>query len=361
MAKTTNTGRSGGPASGRAAFSAPLLRPATPDDVEALLDLARQTGPGFTSLIADRAMLTDRVTRAARSFADPTANEDADDFLLIATEGQDGPIIGCAAVKVPKRPRSRFLNYRYDPGSPDIKTGTKTGGGTGTLTATDEFADTAEVGSLFVAPHARGTGAGRLLAQGRYMLVAADPSRFTPTLIAELRGVGSTTEEPALWQALGAPLYRMPFATADAMVGTGDDEFVIRDTPTAPIDVAALPPDAQAAVGQCHPDGLGALKLLTREGFQPSGIVDLFDGGPIVMINSDDLATRRRSVRAPTQPGEIPAADGTQVLLSNDNLGDFRCAIATIHLGPEMLTVPAQVLDSLGLAPGQMARAMPTG
>jgi arginine N-succinyltransferase len=44
------------------------------------------------------------------------------------------------------------------------------------------------VGSLFLRPERRHGGAGKLLAQSRYMLIGIEPEKFAETVLAELRG-----------------------------------------------------------------------------------------------------------------------------------------------------------------------------
>src|SRR6185295_1467127 len=75
-------------------------------------------------------------------------------------------------------------------------------------------------------------------------------------------------------------------------------KFIADLMPKHPLYVPLLPPDAQAVIGQVHPDTRPALKLLESEGFTFSGMVDIFEGGPVVMTAIDTIRTVRESVHA---------------------------------------------------------------
>jgi arginine N-succinyltransferase len=48
--------------------SAYVMRPSRLDDFDALMDLARQSGPGFTSLPVDDSILRERLEKSERAF-----------------------------------------------------------------------------------------------------------------------------------------------------------------------------------------------------------------------------------------------------------------------------------------------------
>ncbi|MEM9422001.1 MAG: arginine N-succinyltransferase [Pseudomonadota bacterium] len=326
-----------------------VLRPGRVSDVDALYDLAAQTGPGFTSLVTDRDLLAQRLSAAETSFSTISHSLPVADHLLIAEKISSGEVVGCSTIKVPNGPRPGFLNYRLCRDDDGVVTH---------LQATDALADAAEVGSLFAAPAARGTGAGRLLAQGRYMLIASAPDHFSPMVMAELRGLGNEHEEPALWKCLGRSLYGMPFEVADEKIGSGDFTFMVKDTPMGPIPLSTLSPDAIAALGECHPDGQPALKLLKREGFKDVDLVDLFDGGILVSARTSELLTLKKSQLLPISTKKTDLA-GPRALISNDQLSDFRCVIASANISDQTLHVAPETLDALGLSDGELARTIP--
>ncbi len=54
-----------------------------------------------------------------------------------------------------------------------------------------------------------------------------------------------------------------------------------------------LPESARAVIGQPHPTGRAALKMLETEGFVWDSYVDVFDGGPTVTARTDAIRTVR--------------------------------------------------------------------
>ena len=150
-----------------------FARPATTKDFDALIDLARQAGPGFTSLAVSDEQLLNRLKKSEKSFAGETAISPDHVYLLMLEDTQSGKITGMSAVKAQIGIRDPFFNFRI------LKIAQKSEVthrryDMDVLILVNEYAGATEVGSLFVTPNMRGTGAGRLISQSRYMLMAAD-------------------------------------------------------------------------------------------------------------------------------------------------------------------------------------------
>ena len=65
--------------------------------------------------------------------------------------------------------------------------------------------------------------------------------------------------------------------------------------PRTPIYVALLNEAARAVMGLPHPSGRAALRMLEEEGFYFERYIDIFDGGPTVTADTDDIRTIRES------------------------------------------------------------------
>ena len=52
-----------------------------------------------------------------------------------------------------------------------------------------------------------------------------------------------------------------------------------------------LPESARSVMGQPHPTGRAALKMLENEGFDWDDYIDIFDGGPTVTCRTDRIKT----------------------------------------------------------------------
>jgi len=218
----------------------------------------------------------------------------------------------------------------------------------------NEYAGASEVGALFVRPEHRG-GAGRALAQTRYMLIAAEPTRFAEVIVSELRGVVEPDGRSPFWEALGRHFFRMNFAEADALSAAGDNQFILDLMPKYPIYVDLLPEAARSAIGQAHPEGLGAKRLLLEEGFRYDRVVDIFDGGPLVSTSRDALRTVREARRLPVTVGE--STDGRRALIAAPQIEGFRCAPAAARYRAGRVVVPPATARALDLATGDKVLA----
>ena len=91
-----------------------VVRPARPDDFDAFMGFARRSGPGFTSLPEDEALLAKRLEKSLATFSTEAAKADGDGgiYLLMIESGKGGKPFGCAAVKTNIGRDVPFFNYR---------------------------------------------------------------------------------------------------------------------------------------------------------------------------------------------------------------------------------------------------------
>ena len=101
-------------------------------------------------------------------------------------------------------------------------------------------------------PERRSGGAGRLLAQSRYMLIAADPPKFAEQVLAELRGWFDDDGTCPFWETVGCKFFRLPFDRADLMSASTDGQFILDLAPRHPIYLELLPEAVQKSVGRVH-------------------------------------------------------------------------------------------------------------
>jgi len=201
-----------------------FFRPIIDADAPALLKLIRQSSGGLSSLQPRLAFLKDYIASSEKSFSGNMSLDDSHKYLLGLFELRSERLIGCAAVKTQIGKDSPFINFDIKGDGPDQ-----------CLQASSRFTGATEVGSLFLHPDYRADGLGRYLAKVRYLLMASEPWRF-----------------------------------GESVIGC--------------IDMADMPIAVRASLGQPHPSGIGAMRLLQSEGFVFSGTIDLFDAGPIMSV-----------------------------------------------------------------------------
>lgn len=331
-----------------------VVRTATPDDADALLRLARAAGQGMTNLPPCREGLARKLVESAEAMASPAPPPNA--MLLLALD-RDGEMRGSGAVFPQVGADWPFYSYR-------ISTMRQTSRALGKTVVSDrlvlvnDYDGYSEVGGLVVDPELRGMQAGRLIARSRYLFLAEHRAWFGKRVLAELRGWHEDDGRSPVWEALGRPFYEMDFAEADRL-GVGEGKQMIADLgPKDPIYLNLLPADARAALGRPHKDGRAAEKLLLDEGFRFEGCVDIFDGGPTMVADIEQLKGVHDSRRAQV----VAVGDrkgGVDSLVSAGHGPAFRAARGMVTALGGGVRVSQALAGALNLQSGDEVRHVP--
>jgi arginine N-succinyltransferase len=335
-----------------------IVRPARPDDFDAFMGFAKRSGPGFTSLPEDADILHARLEKSVQTFASqtPTPDNNGGIYLLMiesAAKGRATKPFGCAAVKTNIGRDVPFFNYRIHTIGQASKAASKRFD-MRALTMVNDYTGCTEVGTLFLEPERRGDGAGKLLSLSRFMLMAGALDRFEETVVSELRGIVHLDGRSPFWEVVGRPFYRMDFDEADNLSATSDNQFIIDLSPKHAIYVDLLPDSARGAIGETHPDGAPARRLLEREGLRFEGVIDIFDGGPLLATRIADTRTVRESQLLPLVAGDAHGED--RVMISNNQIEDFRCTLVPARIMPDHVVVSLAVLEALHMSERQIGR-----
>ena len=137
-----------------------------------------------------------------------------------------------------------------------------------------------------------------------------------------MRGSNVGDETGSHFGGLSASTFDMDFVDADKR-SAGNKQFIADLMPRHPIYVSVLPGEAQAVIGEVHPEARPALKLLKDEGFEFGDEVDIFDAGPLYRAKTADIRTIRDSQTAVLSNVLPREPESAQHLISNDRL-DFR-------------------------------------
>jgi len=318
------------------------------------MDLAELSGPGFTSLPVNEALLRSRLEDSDKAFRGKTEKPQTGKFLMILEDREDGAVGGCCAVKAGVGIDYPFFNYRIITLAQASQAADRRFD-MDALVLTNEFVGYTEVGTLFLRPEMRGKGVGRLVAQSRYLLMAAAPDAFSEQVLAELRGVVDEEGATPFWDCLGRHFFRMSFPEADFLSAISDNQFILDLMPKYPVYVDLLPPEAREVIGRCHSQGVGALKLLEWEGFRFERVVDIFDGGPLVKCERQNIRTIRESQVLRLEAGEIGEEAG-DALISSNRLPNYRVVTAPAILERDRLVAAPGVFDALEVKPGDPVR-----
>ncbi len=228
-----------------------------------------------------------------------------------------------------------------------------------TLSLSNDHTGSSELCTLFLDPARRDGKNGYLLSKSRFLFIAAFRDRFMDKVVAEMRGVSDEQGRSPFWESVGSHFFSMDFTQADFLSGTGQKAFIAELMPKHPLYVHYLSPEAQAVIGQVHPQTAPARAVLEAEGFRYQNYVDIFDGGPTLECDIDRIRAVRKSRLLTVEAGEPQSDDLPLCLVSNDNYHHFRVLLLRADPQSDRLRVPAEVAEILRCQPGDTLRVVP--
>ncbi|MFH0822607.1 MAG: arginine N-succinyltransferase, partial [Pseudomonadota bacterium] len=203
----------------------------------------------------------------------------------------------------------------------------------GILHLVAEHSGPCEIGGLFLAPGRRKHGNGRLLSLFRFLFMTEYAERFEPLVIAEMRGVVDLEGRSPFWEALGRNFFDMDFPKADYL-SVKDKRFIADLMPKCPIYISLLPEAAREVIGKVHKDTNPALKMLLDEGFTYSGMVDIFEAGPIIIVKLEDIRVVRESKTAIVDEAALDEIDSVDHIVSYPG-DEFRACVGKVMMRPD--------------------------
>ncbi len=326
------------------------VRPARAEDFAAIYEMSKLTGGGFTNLPPDRATLVAKLARSVDSFGREGDEQAGDLYVFVLEEAKSGKIRGTCQVFGKVGVVQPFYSYHlstFTQSSPELgKTFHNR-----MLSLTTDLEGSSEVGGLFLHPKARAGGWGALLARSRYLFIKLHRLRFGDRTLAELRGVMDEAGNSPFWDALGGRFFGMTFPEADEFNAVHGTRFIADLMPRTPIYVALLARGARAVIGQPHPSGKAALKMLEEEGFTFDRYVDIFDAGPTVTARTDRIRTVRQSETYPV--AEVGDGGGQRMILARGRLNDFVACVASVKtIARNGLCIDREAAELLGVEVG---------
>ncbi len=330
-----------------------VVRPVKMSDLDALHKLAHLTGYGLTTLSRDVELLRQRVQESEMAFGERPVRPRGESYLFVLEDVETGKVVGTSGIASKVGGFEPFYCYRVETvvhQSPElgIRREIKT------LHLVTEHNGPCEIGSLFLHPDFRVHGNGRLLSLSRFLYMAQNPERFDPVVIAEMRGVIDENGRSPFWEAIGKHFFDLDFSKADAL-SLVNKKFIADLMPRHPIYVPILPAEAQAVIGEVHTQTKPALELLKSEGFKWSGMVDIFEAGPVMRVKLDEIRSVKESVVGRVKEVVNGEAEGTAMHVMNTR-ADSRCARATIAVKDEGIVIGKEAAAGLELKVGDEVR-----
>lgn len=266
-----------------------VVRPARESDLDQLFGLIQRSEEGLTSLKITREQLHDRIETSTFAFGRSSRKLSGLPYVFVMEDTDAGSLVGTSSIYSKVGGYEPFYAYRIEKSihqSVELKVYREID----VLHLNREHNGPTEIGSLFLAPEYWGKGNGKLLSLSRFLYMAEYPERFDVQTIAEMRGVIDKEGRSPLWDALGSHFFQIEFPRA-VMQMSISKRFIAELMPEHPIYLPLLPESAQKVVGQVHRNTEPALAMLKKQGFRHQGLVDIFDGGPVVHAETRSIAT----------------------------------------------------------------------
>lgn len=308
------------------------LRAARRADLEALYEMAKLTGGGFTNLPPDRAALRSKLERAETAFASDTETLADELFVLVLEDHRTGAVRGTCQLMTQVGQRWPFYSYRLNTLTQYSQELDRTVRAE-LLSLVTDLEGSSEVGGLFLHPNERAGGLGLLLARSRYMFVAMHRRRFADRILAELRGIIDERGGSPFWEGVAGRFFGMGFQDADYFNAINGNQFIADLMPKHPVYIAMLSEDARSVIGVPHPTGRAAMRMLEDEGFRAEGYVDIFDGGPTMVARTDSVTSVKGAVTATIT--DLSVGEGERAILATGRLGTFRACFGARVLDAE--------------------------
>lgn len=313
------------------------IRPVRAADLEGVFDLSLLAGTGLTSLQPDVGFLEELIAKSEASFQRPEQAK-SQCFMLVMETFDTNEIVGCASIKTCVGTDDFMCADFATTGCPSAPPGD--------LVLERTLEGFTEVGSLYLRADHRASGAGRFLARARYILMSNQEQLFSQPIVAQLRGRSDAAGNSAFYDEIWSNRLRMTYQQSDARLAREGAAFILEAFEGLEIKRRSLSPAAADAIGRPHATAAGALKLLEEEGFRRANLIDLADGGPIMVGLLASLTCLQAARSVNLVEGNFTPQGGTG-MLSNSAFSRFRAYVGAFREADAPIACPAFVEDFL--------------
>ena len=311
-----------------------IIRPIQKNDLTDLCYLAKKSGIGFTSLPESRTYLANKLKRSIESFEKADSELTSEYYMFALEHLPSKKVVGVSAIE--SNVGSEELFYHYKIGkltkaskNPNIRKEHQI------LSISSDLSNSTEICTLFLLPDHRHKFLGKLLSKSRFLFLKQFKNRFQNKIIAEMRGVSNEDGVSPFWESIGKHFIGLEFPEADYIKGCGHTEFITNLIPENRVYTCLLPSEAQESLGKVHKFTEPAKKLLEQEGFKFKGYIDLFDAGPALHANLNNIQTINHSESYTALINENCDQEITKnalCLISNNKLNQWRVLISYLEI-----------------------------
>ena len=270
-----------------------VIRPIRENDLDGLMELLQGSGHGLTSLPKDRKIIQNKINLSELSFAHRGDRPNGESYLFVMEDLFTGKIVGVSGIisKIGGFEPYYFYRLKKETMKSDMLNLSKE---VISLHFEKTHSGPAEICSLYLDPEYRNSQNGRFLSLSRFLFMAEDRRFFEDHVIAEMRGKVNDDGHSPFWDAVGKKFMDIDFLQADYLT-MKSKRFIEDLLPQYPILVDLLPKDAQEVVAEVHPNTAPAKRILEKEGFKFSGLVGIFEPGPVLEAKLNEVRALKES------------------------------------------------------------------
>ncbi|HET6436479.1 MAG TPA: arginine N-succinyltransferase [Anaeromyxobacter sp.] len=337
-----------------------LLRDAQRSDLESLAGLARVLDT--VNLPDDPRALSGIIDRSVRSFTGRIRNPLERTYVFVAEDPHSGKVVGSSMIIAQHGTRESPCTF-FNVSEREHYSSTLDRHFKHTVLSIGyHFDGPTEIGGLVVHPARRGgeEKPGKQLAYVRFLYMAAHPTRFRETVLAELMPPLTADGHSVFWEAFGRRFTDLDYPTADKK-SRENKEFIQQLFPPVDVYATLFPAGVRRALGKVGPGTEPVRRLLERIGFRYVKRIDPFDGGPHYEARLSDITLfgEHRSARLAREP---LAGQGRPWLLSLERRSGrnrFRAVRTEARLKKGQVFLPARAAELLAAAPGDPIHLVP--
>ena len=304
-----------------------IIRPIEEKDLDGLMTLLEKSGHGLTTLPKDPEVLKKRIRTSERSFIHREDGPGGEDYLFVMVELFTGKIVGVCAIISKIGGFEPYYFYRLEKTNHESKA-IHVKNDVTSLHFHFIHNGPAEICSLYLHPDFRNSQNGRFLSLSRFLFIAENRKFFEDQVIAEMRGMVNDSGHSPFWDAVGKNFFKIDFPTADYLY-VKNKRFIEDLMPKYPIIANLLPEDAQYVIGKVHPNTEPAKRILEQEGFRFAGLVGIFEPGPVMIAEVDNIrAIKESTIGEIEEISEKPFKSETFIISRTS--GNFRAALGQV-------------------------------
>lgn len=337
-----------------------IIRPIRMTDYDDLYRIAIESGHGFTSLPVNEDILKKRISHSEDSFKEQVSQPGDQGYLFVMEDTQTGQVVGTTGIEAAVGLDSAFYHYHlgkvvHSSRELDIHNTVET------LALCNDYSGATEICTLFLQESHRKNNNGRFLSRCRFLFIAEHTERFSDCVIAEMRGVSDENGRSPFYDWLEEHFLSIEFTKADYLTGIGNKDFIAELMPKYPVYVSLLSKEAQQVINKVHSNTVPALRLLEAEGFSRRGYVDIFDAGPTVEADRNQIRAVRESHKYQVLIDDNCGEESNQkYIICNTKVEDFRATQVklTLRETANQVVITHNVAHALQVQKGDWVRLL---